>query len=120
MRQGSLLKHAIRLGERHRTLRVAVAQVPDHTATDNRGQIDLVGETAAVFFINQDIDRHRQGTPSQHGDQTLLTQGTDQTIKGHGGDVADRRAQLQAEPAMGSQQSILGNRDYQDLSRISR
>jgi len=37
MMEGSLLKLAIGLGESRRTLRVAVAQVPNHTATDNRG-----------------------------------------------------------------------------------
>ena len=106
--QGRLLKYAVGLGEGGRTLRVTVAQVPDHPATDDRGQIDPVGETATVFFIGQDIRRQRQATASQHRDEAVLAKRTDQAIEGHGGEVADGRAQLQAEPAMGCQQGVLG------------
>ncbi|HEY7712421.1 MAG TPA: hypothetical protein VIG57_20585 [Candidatus Entotheonella sp.] len=59
-----------------------------------------------MFFIGQEIHRQGQCTPSQHGDQTLLTQGTHQAIKGHGGEVTDRRTPLQAETAMGGQQRL--------------
>ena len=73
------------------------------------GRVHLVGETPAVFFIGQDIRRQRQATPGQHRDQTVLAQGTDQAIEGHGGDVADDRAPLQTEAAVGGEQGIAGH-----------
>ena len=90
-------------------LDVAVAQMPEHAATDDGGQIHLVGETAAVLFIGQDIRRQRQATPGQHRDQALLAQGTDQAIEGHGRDVADHRTPFQTEAAVGGQQGIAGH-----------
>ena len=59
MWDASALKLAIGLGEGGGTFGFAVAQMPDHPATDDGGQIDPVGETAAVFLIGQDIDRQR-------------------------------------------------------------
>ena len=50
-----LLKLSVRLGKRRCTGGLGVAQVPDNTATDNGGEIDLVGETATVLFIDQEI-----------------------------------------------------------------
>src|SRR5205807_6713 len=37
---------------------------------------------------------------------TLLTQGTDQAIEGHGGNVTDHRTPFQAEPTMGGNQGL--------------
>ena len=110
MLEGSALKHAIGLGQGCGTLRLAVPQMPDDAATDDGGQIHLVGETAAVFFIGQDIRRQRQATPGQHGHQTLLTQGTDQAIERHGRDVADHRTPFQTESTVGGNQGIAGHR----------
>ena len=56
MLKGSLLALAIGRGERRRALGVAVPQMPDDTATDDGGQIDPLGEAAAVFLIGQDIN----------------------------------------------------------------
>ena len=80
--------------------------MPEHTATDDGGQIHLVRETAAVLLIGQDIPWERQPTPRQHGHQALLTQGTDQAIEGHGRDVADDCTPFQTEPPVRGQQGI--------------
>ena len=50
-----LLKLPVGLGKSCRTGGFGVAQVPDDPTTDNRGQIDLVSETAAVLLIGQEI-----------------------------------------------------------------
>src|SRR5437016_10633494 len=68
MRKGSALEHAIRRGERRRAFGRAVAEMPDDTAPDDRGQIDPLSETTAVFLIGEDIRRQRQATPGQHRD----------------------------------------------------
>src|SRR5260370_256857 len=51
MRKGSALKITIRLGESRCAFGHARAQMPEDTTADDRGQRDLVGETAAVVFI---------------------------------------------------------------------
>ncbi len=84
MRQGRALKHAIGLGERRRAFGRAVTQMPDDTTTDDRGQVDPLGEAVAVFLIGQDIRRQWQPTPGQHSDRTVLPKGADHTIEGHG------------------------------------
>jgi hypothetical protein len=99
--KGNALELAIGLGEGYRTFGVAVAQVPDHAATDDGGQLHLLSQAPAVRFIGQDIDRQRQSTPSQHGHQALLPQRTDPAIEGHGRDVTDHRAPCQTESAVG-------------------
>jgi hypothetical protein len=62
-----------------------------------------------VFFIRQDIRGQRQPTPNQHDDQTRLTEGTDQTVEGHGREMADDGAQCQTEAPVGGQESITGH-----------
>src|SRR5712691_6837168 len=54
--KGRSLKVTIGRGKSGGTFGRAVAQMPEHAATDNRGQIHLVGQTLAVLFIGQDID----------------------------------------------------------------
>jgi hypothetical protein len=49
------LELAIGFSKGCRTGGLGVAQMPEHTAADNCGQIHLLGETAAVLFIGQDI-----------------------------------------------------------------
>ena len=66
-------------------------------ATDDCRKLHVLRQTAAVWFIRQDIRGQRQSTPHQHRNQTLLTEGTDQTVEGHGREMADDRAQLQTE-----------------------
>jgi hypothetical protein len=60
-RLGRDLKHLVSvvdvLGKGCRTGLLRVAQGPDDTAADHRGQIDFVGETAALLFIRQKIAR---------------------------------------------------------------
>ena len=55
------------------TCLLGLAEMPEHAATDDRGEGHLLCQTAAVFFIGQDIGGQGQATPDQHGDQTLLT-----------------------------------------------
>ena len=83
--------------------------MPDHPATDNRGQIHLLGETVAVLLIGQEIDGQRQPTPGQHGHQTLVAERTDQAIERHRGDMVEHRTQLQTQSAMRRQQGIAGH-----------
>src|SRR5215471_6204033 len=49
------LKRAVRLGKGRRACLLSVPEMPEHAATDNRGQIHLVSETAAVLLICQEI-----------------------------------------------------------------
>src|SRR2546427_328549 len=83
--------------------------MPEHPATDNRGQIHLLRETATVLLVGQEVDRQWQPTAGQYRDQTVLTQRTDETVERHGRDMMNHRAQLQTEAAMRGQQGITGN-----------
>jgi hypothetical protein len=91
------LKHPIGLGKGRRTGLLRVAEMPDHAATDNRGQIHLGGETAAVLLVNQEIDGERQTALGQHGHQTLASERTDETIQRQRRDMADDGTQFQTE-----------------------
>jgi hypothetical protein len=99
----------IGLGKGRRTGLLGVAQMPDHAAMDNHGQVDFVGQTVAMFFIGEDIGGQGQTTPRQHRHQPLMAQGTDQAIYRHRGDMADDCTELQTEPAMRRQQSLAGD-----------
>src|SRR5882724_3219938 len=100
------LKHAIGLGQGRRAGVLRVAQMPDDASTDDRGEVYFLCQAAAVFFIRQDIRGQRQPTPRQHRDQTLLTEGTDQTVDSHGREMADNRTQFQTEAPVCGQESI--------------
>src|SRR5258706_11640730 len=78
-----LLKLLIRLGKRYRTGGLGISQVPEHPATDNRGEVHLRGETAAVLLVGEEIGGQRQTAPGQHRDQTLVSERTDETREGH-------------------------------------
>jgi len=103
------LKPAVGLGKGRGAGVLGVPQMPDDTATDNRGKIHLLGETVTVFFIDQDIGGQGQTTPGEHRDQTLVAKRADQAIEGHRGDMADHRAPLQTQSAMRRQQGVAGN-----------
>src|SRR5215470_388268 len=62
-----------------------------------------------LFFIREEVRGQRQPTPGEHCDDTLAPECTDQTVEGHGRDIADHRAQLQTETTVGSQQGIAGD-----------
>jgi hypothetical protein len=102
----SALELAIRLGESYRAGLHRVPQMPHHTATDNRGQIDLLSETATVLFVSQEIDWQGQPTPGQDGHQTVVAERTDEAVECHRRDVADHRAPFQTETTMGGQEGI--------------
>jgi len=51
------VKFSIRLGESCCTGLRGIAEMSEHAATDNRREIHLLGETAAVLLIGQEIDR---------------------------------------------------------------
>src|SRR5438874_3094128 len=88
LRRGAL-KLAIGLGKGRRACLLSVPEMPEHAATDNRGQIHLVGETAAVLLIGEDIDRQRQPTSGQHGHQTGVTKRTDEAVERHGREMVE-------------------------------
>jgi hypothetical protein len=80
--------------------------MPDDTSTHDSGQIDPVGETAAVFLIGQDIDWQGEMTLEKHRDETMLAKGADQPIEGHWGDTADGCRPLQAESTVGGDKGL--------------
>jgi hypothetical protein len=100
------LKLSIGLGEGGGTSVLGVAQVPDDTTMDNRGQRHLVGETVTMLLISEEIHRQGQTTSDHARHYTLLAEGADQALEGHRRDRADHRAQLQTQAAMGGQQGI--------------
>ena len=83
--------------------------MPEHPATDNRGQIHRRRETATVLLVGQEVDGQWSATPGQHAHQALLTQRTNQTIERHRGDMADDCAQLPTEAPMGGPEPITGH-----------
>src|SRR5215211_6355397 len=83
-----------------------IAQVPNDTASDNRGQVHFVSETATMLLISEEIDGQWQATPGQHAHQALLPQRTHQTIEGHRGDMIEDRAPLQTQATVCGQQRV--------------
>src|SRR5262252_8756086 len=106
---GRTLKGPIGLGESCRAGLFRVAQMPEHTAADNRREIPLGGETAAVLLIGQKIDRQRQPTAGQHGHETVVATRTDEAVERHRRDMIEHGAQLQTEAAVRGQQGIPGH-----------
>jgi hypothetical protein len=88
---------------------LGVPQVPDDAATDDRGELHLRCEAAAVFCLRADIRGQRQPTPRQHRDQALLTERTDQTVARPRRELRDDRAELPTAPTMGGQERITGH-----------
>jgi hypothetical protein len=86
------LELSIGLGKGYGTGVLGVPQMPEDTTGDNRGQVYFRCQTVTVLFIGQDIRRQRQPTPGQDRHHTLLPQRTDQTVEGHGGEMADHGA----------------------------
>ena len=80
--------------------------MPDHTATDNRGEVHLLSETAAVLLVGEEIHGQRQTAPGQYRDQTLVSERTDETIERRGGDMPDDGAQFQTELTVHRQQGV--------------
>jgi hypothetical protein len=99
----------IGLGKGCRTCLLNVAQMPEHTAADNRRQIDLVHETATALFIGWKLGGEGQLAPGEHRAQTLVATRTDQAIESHGGEMVEARAQLHIELAMRGQQGVAGH-----------
>src|SRR2546427_3182912 len=62
MRKGCALKRAVGRGKGHRAFGGAIAEMPNDTTADDRGQIDLVGATVAVLFIGEEGAWQRQPT----------------------------------------------------------
>src|SRR5262245_38479511 len=86
-----------------------MAGVPEHAATDNRGQIHLRRETATVLLVGQEGDRQWQPAPRQHCPQALWPQRTLQAREGHRGESVEDRTELQTEAVVGGEQRITGN-----------
>src|SRR5215468_4876374 len=80
--------------------------MPEHATTDNGRQIDLVRETVTMLLVGQEVGGQRQPTPGQDRHETVLTEGADETVEGHGGERADDGTELQTEPPMRRQEGI--------------
>src|SRR5262245_33131955 len=83
--------------------------MPDDPTTDDRGQVDLLGQAVTVLFIGQEICWQQQPTPGEHGHKTLLSERTDEARERHRGDMADDRTPLQTEAPMYGQQGVVGD-----------
>jgi len=89
-----------------RTGLLGVAQVPEHAAMDNRGEIHFIAQTVAMLFVSQERDGQWETTPGQHGDQTLVAKRTDEAVECHGREMADDGTQCQTEPTVRRQQGV--------------
>jgi hypothetical protein len=94
---GRALKRPIGLGQSGRTGVLRVPEMPEHATTDNRRQIDFVGQTVTVLLVGQELDGQGQPTPRQARHQTVVAERADEAIERHGGDMADDRGQLPTE-----------------------
>jgi hypothetical protein len=108
--QGHSLQVAGGRGTSGGTFGLAVPQVPAHTATDKRGQRDLVSQTTTRLFIDPDVRWQGQPTPREPHDHTVLAKGADQAREGHRRDVADHHPQPQTQPAMRRHEGSTGHR----------
>src|SRR4029434_7572112 len=68
---------------------LGIPQMPDHAATDNRGEIHLVGETVTVLFVGQEVDRQWETASGQYRHQTVVAKRTDEAIEGHWRNMSD-------------------------------
>jgi len=107
--QGRALKLLIGLGTGRCAGVFGLPQMPEHTAADNRGEIHLLGETAAVLFIGQKIGGEGQPTPGQDRHQTVVAERTDEARERHRREVIEPRTQCQTEATRGRQQGIAGH-----------
>jgi hypothetical protein len=102
------LEFLIGLGEGCCTSVLGVAKVPDDTTADNRGQIHFVSQTVTVLFISQKIGGEGQTTPTQYGDETLLSKRADETIERHRREMPDDRTEFQTQSSLRRQQGMAG------------
>jgi hypothetical protein len=86
-----------------------VPQGPEPPATNHRGELHLLGATAAVLLVGPDRDRQRQPTPGQHGHQSVVAQRTDEAVERHGRERVEHGAPLQTAPAMRGQSDSAGD-----------
>ena len=71
LRGGRALKYPIGLGQGGCTGLLGIAQMPEDSAADDRGQVHFGGETAAVLLVGQQLGRQCETTPGEHGHQAL-------------------------------------------------
>src|SRR5262249_5882182 len=86
-----------------------LAEMPEHTATGDGGQIHLGGKTAAVLLVGQNVDRQWETASGQHDHQTLVSERADEAIERHRREMVKHGAQLQTEATVGGQQRITGH-----------
>ena len=103
------LTRLIRPGQGGRTGRRRLAQMPEDAAAGDRGHIDLVGQTAAVFCSDQERAGQGQATPGEHRHQTRVAERTDQAIDGHGGAMAEHGTPCHPQATVRGQQGIAGD-----------
>src|SRR5262245_31126790 len=95
------IDNTIRLCKGCGTRLCRIAQMPEDPAGDNRGQVHFGREAVAVLLIGQKIGGQGQPTPGQDRHETVLTEGADETVEGHGGDMIEDRTQLQTQATVG-------------------
>jgi len=103
------LTRLIRPGQGGRTGLRRLAQMPEDAAAGDRGHIDLVGQTAAVLFIDQARAGQGQATPGEHRHQTRVAERTDQAIDGHGGAMAEHGTPCHTQATVRGQHGIAGD-----------
>ena len=83
--------------------------MPEHATLDNRRQIDLGSQAAAVLLVGQEVGWQGQSTPGQDHDEAVVAECTDEARERHWRDMIEHRTQLQAQAPMGRQQGIAGD-----------
>jgi hypothetical protein len=83
--------------------------MPDHAAMDNRREVHLLSEAAAVLLIGQEVDGQSQPAPGQYGHETLLAERADETIDRHGREMIDDRTEFQTQSTVRRQQGMAGD-----------
>jgi hypothetical protein len=101
LRERRALALLVGLGKGPGTGGFGIAQVPNDTTTDNRGEVHFLGQTAAVLLIRQEIHRARQPTAGAHRDQTGVAERTDEPLERHRREVLEHGTQLHTEAAVG-------------------
>jgi len=96
-------------GQGDRPGRRRVAQMPEYTATDDRGQGPPGGATPAGLCSGAKLHRPGPLTSGAHCDQPLWAQGADQAREGPGREGAEHRAPRQTKAAVGGPQGLAGH-----------
>jgi hypothetical protein len=96
----SLWKLSIGRGQGRRTGVLGLPQMPTQAATDHGREVDFLGETVAVLFLNQERGWQRQIASGQPRPHTLVPKRTAEAREGNRRDRPFHRTPLQTEAPM--------------------